>query len=509
MASLLRRRRAMLTLLCFVFASAYAVQGTGVNQNAHFALVRALADGTPIVDAYRAETTDVSFFRGHYYAAKAPGLAFANLPPYLALDALGVPQQLRGPRRTGVEPGGTRESIAVVWALGLWSALLPAAVLFLLVRRIGDELEPGLGLAAAATLALGTMLLPFSQLLFAHSLSAALGFGAFALLWWRRSALLAGLLAGLAVVTEFPLALVALALGLYALRGGLGRATRFVAGAVAGGVPLALYNLWAFGSVTHLSYERAVSFGGESGHDELAANESGFFGVRMPSLEVAGDLLLSHAGLVTVTPVVAIALVAAFGLRRAEALLVLGLSVMFVIFNAGYETPFGGGSPGPRFLVPILPFLALAVAVAFRRWPLTTTGLAAVSALGMWSITATIPAQASYGVWDERLLAGNFIPTVGSVAGLPRGLAILPFVAALALAAFVARPPLARRDLGSALAAIAAWALVAFAAPRLFVNPQLGEQDSTAVTIGIALAAAGVVLVAAFRARASGQRAST
>jgi hypothetical protein len=487
-----RPRREVLALLCFVLASAYMVQGPGVNQNAHYALVRALADGTPIVDAYRAETSDVSYVDGHYYAAKAPSLAFVNLPVYLVLDMLGIPELDSGdsPARADL----TRGQIAVVWVLGLWSALLPAVVLLLLVRKIADELEPGFGLPAAATLGLATMVLPFSELLFAHSLSTALGFAAFATLWWRRSAALAGLLAGLAITTEYTLAVVALALALYALHSGIRRAGSFVAGLLAGVAPLALYNLWAFGSVTHLSYEDAVSRGGRTGHDELAANEAGFFGIRLPSPEVAGDLIFSHLGLVTVTPVIALGLLAALRLRRPEALLVVGLFLSFVVFNSGYETPFGGGAPGPRFLVPVLAFLALGIARAFRVWPLPTLALAVASALQMWAITATIPVNATYGRWDERLLDGNYTGSLAIYAGVPRAAAVVPFFLALVCAAFCVRWPLHRLDLGGALVALAAWAVVALVGSRVFVSPQLGRQDATAILL-VVLAATTVVVV--------------
>ena len=67
------------------------VQYLGWNQGAHYALVRALANGTPYVDKTRFEvgkggmaedgTGDLSLIDGHYYAAKSPGLAFAVLPP--------------------------------------------------------------------------------------------------------------------------------------------------------------------------------------------------------------------------------------------------------------------------------------------------------------------------------------------------------------------------------------------------------------------------------------------
>ena len=34
-----------------------------------------------------------------------------------------------------------------------------------------------------------------------------------------------------------------------------------------------------------------------------------------------------------------------------------GLGLAYLLYNSGYWLPFGGGTPGPRFLVVTLPFL--------------------------------------------------------------------------------------------------------------------------------------------------------
>src|SRR5262249_39479147 len=80
--------------------------------------------------------------------------------------------------------------------------------------------------ALALTYGLGTIALPFANHFFSHQLAAALLFGAFVLLYRARHgelaeryALLAGGLLGCAVITEYPTALLALALGIYGLQG--------------------------------------------------------------------------------------------------------------------------------------------------------------------------------------------------------------------------------------------------------------------------------------------------
>ena len=118
----------LVAALALTFAYAWPEQPTGWNASAHLALVRSLGDGTAKIDRYREETGDVGYYRGHYYAAKAPGLALYSLPPWLVLEH--IPQI-----------GDARDR--AVWALNLWACVIPALLLFLLLRAVGDRLSAG------------------------------------------------------------------------------------------------------------------------------------------------------------------------------------------------------------------------------------------------------------------------------------------------------------------------------------------------------------------------------
>src|SRR5256885_9693939 len=137
----------------------------------------------------------------------------------------------------------------------------------------------------------------------------------------------------------------------------------FGAGGLVGLLPLLLFDWWAFGNPLHTPYKGAALNPGAGGV-ELSPGNHGFFSVHAPSLRVATELLLSQRGLLVLTPVLGAAaagvvLLARRGLRR-EAALVAALTIVEVVLNSGRSGIFmamGGWSPGPRYLVALLPFL--------------------------------------------------------------------------------------------------------------------------------------------------------
>jgi hypothetical protein len=470
------RRTALWAILLVGVASATMIQSWSDNQSSHYDLIQALDSGRTTIDSGPYPTKDKAYYKGHYYSARAPGLAMYSLAYYEVLEAVHAPAVARASKALR----GEDEMIDFV---GLWGTVLPAVALLLLIWRVGDRFAPGYGAATAVMLGLGTMLLPFSTLLFSHVFSAALGFGAFALLLRERAGppraallALAGAIMGYAITSEYPLAFLAVVLGLYLLSRAdtrtpaklAARAGAYVAGGVVGIVPLLLYNHAAFGSWTHLAYSN------------IPQQQHGFFGISAPSLGVLATLLFDSRGLLTLCPLLA---AGAFGTvllyrqgNRAEALTVLGVCVCYLGYNSGYYLPFGGGSMGPRFLITIVPFLGFPVALALRRAPAPTIALAGASIAVAVTATITHPLvgyETETVVWARLLRDGFFQPTVASAFGAGRGWgAVWPFfLAAAAAIVLVARAtPRLRaggRELALAALALAAWALFAALAPTL------------------------------------------
>jgi hypothetical protein len=503
------RRRlgaAVVALAAVAFTFAYPMQVNGYNQNAHYAFIRALADGKPYVDKAIGEigevsTRDTSEFEGHTYATKAPGLALVSLPAFAVVKATGM-------RTTG-------DPTRVIWALHLWGSALAAFLLVLLVFWLGNRLEPGLGLAAAVTLGLGTLLLPFATLFFSHALSALVGFAAFGVLWREREGPqrlafvgAAGALAGFGVAIEHPLVLVGLVLGAYAIArpDWLRRGIAFSLGVLVGLAPLLLYNTWAFRNPFHFTYEDNLTAPGiDPGR--------GFFGFGVPSLGITHDLLFSSMGLLVLTPVLALAVVGLVLLwrrRRAEALVIGGVIAAYLLYNSSlrYFSPFGGLGP-PRYLVTLIPFAALPLALTYRRFPLTTLGLALVSVFQMVVMTATGPLAAYDGEWLQRARVKEFVQTAASLLDVTGWYTIAPYLVA-ALVAIVAAVLASRGvdvrvvELPIAAAAVGAWALAALAAE----NPN-GTPPRTSYVVALAAAAIAGVALLALVARWASQNVST
>ncbi|HEX5851898.1 MAG TPA: hypothetical protein VFY36_02280 [Solirubrobacteraceae bacterium] len=486
-----------MAILLIGVAYATVIQSFSWNQASHYDLIRAIDHGKTTIDANQSNTGDKVFYKGHFYSARAPGLALFALPFYDTLNFLNADALAR-------DSEAQRSDDEMVYLIGLWGNVLPGLLLLLLVWRVSERFEPGYGAAAAALLGLGTMVLPLSTMLFSHVLTAFLGFAAFALMLKERDGpprplllAVAGLAMGYAVASEYPLFFVALVLGLFLLSrrdartplGVLRRAGAYILGGIVGIVPLVLYNHYAFHSWTHLAYS------------DVPRQQKGFFGIGSPSLKVLSTLLFDSRGLFTISPVLILATVGAVMLyrrgKRAEALTVAGICACYVGYNSGYYLPFGGGFMGPRFLTTMLPFLAFPLAIALKRFPGPTIALGAVSIAATAIATVTHPLvgyETETNSWMRYLSKGFFQPTIASALGLGRGWgAVWPFFLAAAggvvLAAWATpRLRIGARALAYGLLALIAWAMFAALAPTLLgidhagLESIVGAGDHTALS---------------------------
>jgi hypothetical protein len=225
----------------------------------------------------------------------------------------------------------------------------------------------------ALLVGLGTPLFGFSTVLFAHVPSAFFLLASFVHLRDRSGAtaqITSGLLAGLAGMTNYlAIPVVVLFAVRAALRSGgvrLSAAARFLAGA---SVPLIL-----------LAFYQKVSFGGyfttplDTMNPAFVSERALFLGViELPSLEALIGITISpYRGLFFVSPFLVLALAGLVAMlrgreRRVDSITVLLTILAFVGFNTTFNGWDGGFSFGPRYLIPIIPFLGLAALHAIHR----------------------------------------------------------------------------------------------------------------------------------------------
>ncbi|GAC1586740.1 MAG: hypothetical protein NVS3B21_01100 [Acidimicrobiales bacterium] len=324
------------------------------------ALTLAIVDHHSLsVDRERAFlSVDYAVRDGHYYSDKAP------LQPLLAVPAY-ASYRLFLPAPSPKEP----ERDLALWWLTLWTSTVPAGALAVMMRRAAARNHPQTASWASLALSVGTLLLAFSGMLFGHLLAAFFLFAGWMFVsnvgprppW---ALFTGGLLVGCAVATEYPVAAAVAVLTVLVVVKERSRARMFLAGGVLPAVLLMSYQATAFGGPFHVSYRSST----------FTRHQHGLVGIGWPQLPVLWRATFGDRGVLVVTPVIVVALVGAAMLARSRAtrrdgLLPVGLLVMFLIMQAGVDA-YGGSSPGPRYIVPILPFLSIPLAAAWRRMPL-------------------------------------------------------------------------------------------------------------------------------------------
>ncbi len=442
---------------------AYFFQGGGWNANSRLDLTRAIVEQrTLTIDAFVENTGDWAEREGHYYTNKAPGFSLLSAPVYA----------FARPLASALFPEGEgRHLVAAAYLTNLIVNALPAALLGLLLFR----LLPRFGVRADASRAwltlafgLGTLAFPYATAYYAHQPAAGLGFAAFALLLEARSserraaawAMGAGAAAGAAVIVEPSCLIVAAVLGLSLLPDAAGRklAPWFVLGGTPFAVVQGLYNAAAFGHPFASSYHH-------SNPEALVVRDGQLFG--LPSLERLYELVLSpYRGLLFTSPLLALALLGFRRLRQADArcaAICAAVPLGFLLWNASFHAWHGGWAPGPRYLVPCLPFLFLPLAFGMLRARALAAVLAGLSAALMLAITAV---TTEVPVRIENPLFDFILPRLGAgeVSVNPRG--FLPFDAPLPWASFNLGELLWPERLASLLPLLSLWLRGALAVLR-------------------------------------------
>jgi hypothetical protein len=438
-----RRARIILFLLLFFSFSYYFHPIIYDNAATRLDLVCAIHDQrTTRIDGYADNTEDKAFVAGHYYCDKAPGVSL------LAAGVLELARPVMPPDACSLQRFSSLQYALALLLLGLPTAFA-GTLLFRAMRTLG------VGLAGAFLLCvswgLGTNVLTYATHVYDHQFTALLTFFSLYIAWrlrraerepraWHLAA--CGFLLGYAAISEYPSAVVGAIIGLYLLAGlkSKPRILWVVLGALPPLAALAVYNHVSFGSALKLGYFYEV-------HPYFRAEMArGIGGVTYPRPgRFLSMLFLPERGLFWGSPFLLAAIPGfAWFVRRERALgwTCLAAVVARMMVNASYYDYFGGATPGPRFLVPALPFIMLAVAAFWansgRMWKAVVAGLC-LEAVGAQTIINLVQPHvmqtfnAPLGFEWPLLRQGYQMSNAGTLAGLPSVLSALPLAAVTAL----------------------------------------------------------------------------
>ncbi|GAC1626975.1 MAG: hypothetical protein NVS4B2_06760 [Chloroflexota bacterium] len=480
------------------------------NADSRLDLVHAIVDRHSLqIDRYHFNTWDKAFITDrasgvtHYYTDKAPGTAALGVVAYagyvLARGAPVVGTGMRAltrnsawltpirigrqdtqsrPAAKGTNLGGCQRAgsgniqyipwgnrlvppmrdwalskyVVTVFAVGLVSALFSAFFFWFLglFTRNGWSRWLLTGLYALCTIAL-----PYSTNFYSHQIAAACLFVAFALLYLQKIGRgrrwyspLSGLLLGFAVFTEYTVVVIALAVGAYGLFVHRAKLRSFLAFCSAGAIPmmgLLAYNRACFGGWLDTGYAHDFCWS--------SAQAAGIAGFTYPHLDVLFDLTVgSYRGLFYMSPFLLLALPGVLLARRRnaamESLVCTGIAAAFIVVLSAYWGWNGGKVEGPRYLVPVVPFLAFPCVFALDRLQRVPSGWLLVMPTILWSVFATwsmfLGGELFPVSWYRdpifqyslnHLSHDEIAPNAGAFFGLAGWRSILPLILLIALIA--------------------------------------------------------------------------
>lgn len=430
---------AAVLLLCYMYV---LPRWADWSQNSRLDLVMALVEQRGvIIDDYVANTGDYAFYQGHAYSDKAPGPVFLALPAALAIHPLLGQPLLRAPleRLAGgaalgatLNPDGSGLNndklrfFVLQVALTALTIALPTVLATLALAMLFRRMGLGAPLATVLVLAYGlaTPIAPYGGNFYSHALVASLLLGAWAVAAesyspWR--ALLIGLLLGWAAIGEYPAALPGLAIGLAAVwlwrRPILGvgkrvaqlkmsaaalRPSALVWMTLGGLLPIALlvvYDLSAFGTPLPVGYEYSALWQNQ--------HQTGFMSLTYPQPAALWGLTFGlFRGMFVRAPWLLLAMPGYViwwrsGQHRPFWWVALLAPLSMLLFYGSSAMWWGGFSAGPRYLVPMVPFLALAGGWAATALWGKPWGRAALLLLIGLSVALT---------WGEALARQSFPP---------------------------------------------------------------------------------------------------
>lgn len=389
-----RPNQAAWTLLLGAIAFVYLYQApyfeylNNPNENVRIYTTRALVEhGTWAIDDVVEEwgyVNDKAIYEGRLYSAKAPAMALLAIPSYLVHRSLN-------------DWLGRRASKHEIVLVGRLTVSIPLLLLFLYAfARFSDRVvtDPAIRMLAVAAVGLGSTMLTYGGMYASHALTAAALFSVYMLTYRQREvpeaiwpAVLIGFLVGLAFALEYQGGVGAAFIGLYAIHRAPRRLQFVLWSALACSIPVAtvLYvHAECFGSPLAFPHQFLDN------PDQVLHHTDGFYGLDGISVRALhGSLFAPSNGLFwfvpwTMVPIVGLVFSLQFRRLREPAIVTGTMLVIYVVFVSMVHNWRGGWTAGPRYIVPIIPFLGWYLIVFLAELRRTSLGLALfVTTLGL------------------------------------------------------------------------------------------------------------------------------
>ena len=300
-------------------------------------------------------STDTFRYKGRLYPVKQPGMFLFAAAFYKPLSLLGISYE--------------REyNLATVLVSWLTSGLLAAIVVTLLFSQaLGEGLATRSALIVALSLGFSSIFFPYSGILHHDLLSSSFLYIAYFLTLAqggknpksRARFFTGGILAGYAFTTSAPavLFLVPFVIAIVWAKGWK-PLLLFIVGYVLGVLPLLIYNAACFGNPFLMANRVAQDATTQPGLSPSRIFEKFtwyFLSPRTALWSFSPVLYFAFAGLA----------LRAFK-REKDTLVLLGGTVIYLLFVFSIPT-HGGASFGPRYLLPVFPFLAVGL-IPVLKW---------------------------------------------------------------------------------------------------------------------------------------------
>lgn len=352
-------------------AYAYFFQGIGGwGTTVRFDFVYAVVeDGTTHIDAYQENTGDKAFFNGHYYLDKPVGSVLLAIPMYNLIKGVAWLAHVNLPRN----PNNSEvTSVITILSVSLVSALM-AVFFFHFLSYFSSDISKRLWMTL--TYALGTLVFPYSTVFHGHQVSAAVLFVSFFLLMTMRlsnsdsvkQVFVSGLLAAYGVITEMQTIVIyaGIVIYLYSILHDKRKTLFFL---IASSIPLSVFlffNYLFFGHPFRLGYSYHSTFADITKH--------GLLGISSFDVKRLGYLTFSwYRGIFVFSPVLLLSFPAYYEFYmkrewRPEFWLSVYIIIVYFVLISSYPGWYGGWTFGPRYLIPIIPFLTFPILFLLER----------------------------------------------------------------------------------------------------------------------------------------------